>query len=199
MASVHATRSSDATQWPISSCESGAEDIPLLCPSEVSTLRRSCAKPATPFLLDSYVKPAIYRFGQGDPVRRFLNPCEAPFETCRAADILQDPFCSVEIARMMARRFDPSPNPRRLRRLLGTPIRPRVRIRWTLGKRQTRALCRPERGFRANKTFDEDWRNSSRERRYNPPCCRARHSCKKRNAQCNQHNLVQDTFGQPMT
>jgi hypothetical protein len=62
-------------------------------------------------------------------MRRFVGLCEAPFEPCRVADILQDPFCSAEIARMMARRFDPSPNPRRLRRLLGPPIRSRVRMR----------------------------------------------------------------------
>ena len=44
-------------------------------------------------------------------MRRFVDPCEALFETCRMADTLQYPFCSAEIARMMARRFDPSPNP----------------------------------------------------------------------------------------
>ncbi len=62
-------------------------------------------------------------------MRRFVDPCEALFEPCRVADILQDQFCSAEIARMMARRFDPSPNPRRLRRLLGTLIRLRIRMR----------------------------------------------------------------------
>ena len=57
MASVHATRSSDATQWPISSCASDAERYStFLCPAGVSSRSRSCAKPAMRFLLDSYVK-----------------------------------------------------------------------------------------------------------------------------------------------